>query len=73
MDEKMNFSEHVDKMVAKSFTMLLFIRRLSLGFRDPYTLYTSLVRPKLEYASYVWNPFYDVRVERVECVQRRFI
>jgi hypothetical protein len=56
MDEKMTFSEHVDVMVAKAFAMIGFIRRLSLEFRDPYTLksfYTSLVRPKLEYASCV--------------------
>jgi hypothetical protein len=48
MDEKITFSEHVDVMVAKTFAMLRFIRRLSLEFRDPYTLkslYTSLVRP----------------------------
>jgi hypothetical protein len=59
MDEKMNFSEHVDVMVGKAFAMLGFIRRLSLEFRDPYTLkslYMSLVRPKLEYASCVWSP-----------------
>jgi hypothetical protein len=31
------------------------------------------IRPKLEYASCVWNPFYDVRVDKVERVQRRFI
>jgi hypothetical protein len=58
MDEKMTFSEHV------AFAMLGFIRRPSLQFRDPYTLkslYTSLVPPKLEYASCVWNPFYDVQ------------
>jgi hypothetical protein len=54
MDEKMNFSKHVDVMVGKAFAMLELIRRLSFEFRDPYTLksfYMSLVRPKLEYAS----------------------
>jgi hypothetical protein len=73
----MTFSEHLDVMVSKSFAMLGFIRRLSLEFRDPYSLKslynTSLVRPKLEYTSWVWNPLYDVRVNRVERVQRRFI
>jgi hypothetical protein len=72
----MTLSEHVDVMVAKAFAMLGFIRRLSLEFRDSYTLkslYISLVHPKLEYANSVWNPFYDVCVDRVERVQRRFI
>jgi hypothetical protein len=57
-------------MVAKAFAMLGFIKRISLEFGD---LYMSLVRPKLVYASGMWNPFYDVRVDRVERVQRWFI
>jgi hypothetical protein len=76
IDEKMNFSEHIDVMVGKAFAMLGIIRRLSFEFKDPYTLrslYTSLVRSKLEYASCVWSPFYDVRVDKVERVHRRFI
>jgi hypothetical protein len=76
MDEKMNFSEHVDVMVGKDFAMLGFIRRLSFELRDPYTLmslYTSLVLPKLEYARCVWKIFYEIHVDKVERVQRRFI
>jgi hypothetical protein len=75
IDEKMNFSKH-GVMVGKVFAMLGFITRLSFEFRDPYTLRslnTSLVRPKQEYASCVWSPFYDVRVAKIERVQRRFI
>jgi hypothetical protein len=66
IDEKMTFSEHLDVMVAKAFAMLGFIRRFSMEFRE-------LVRLKLEYASCVWNPFYDVRVDRVERVQRIYL
>jgi hypothetical protein len=42
--------------------MLGFVKIMSGEFRDPYTLRTpnvSLMRPKLEYASYVWRPCYD--------------
>jgi hypothetical protein len=52
--------------------MVGFIRKLSFEFRDPYTLkslYTSLVRPKLEYASCVCSLLYDVLVDKVELVQ----
>jgi hypothetical protein len=76
MDEKITFSEHVDVMVTKALAMLGFIRRLSFQFRDPYplkSLYTSLVRPKLEYASCVRNSFCDVCVDRKKRVQKRFI
>jgi hypothetical protein len=37
MDEKMNFSEHIDVMVGKAFACWGLIRRLSFEFRDPYT------------------------------------
>jgi hypothetical protein len=72
----MTFLEYVVVMVAKAFAMLGFIRRLLLEFRDPYTLKslcTCLVRPKLEYASCLWYSFYDVDVDKVKRVQRRFI
>jgi hypothetical protein len=51
---------HIELMVAKSSKMLGFIKRMARDFQDPYTLkslYISLVRPNLEYASCVWNPY----------------
>jgi hypothetical protein len=61
MDEKMNFSEHVDVMLGKAFAMLL--EDFHSKFKDLCTLkcfYTFLVRPKMEYVNCVWNLFYDV-------------
>jgi hypothetical protein len=36
MDEKMNFSEHIDVMVGKAFAMLGFIRSSEAGIRQLY-------------------------------------
>jgi hypothetical protein len=37
------------------------------------TLYVSLVRTKLVYASCVWRPFYGAHIDRIEHVQRMFV
>jgi hypothetical protein len=72
-NEKINFSEHVEIMVGKVFVILGFIRRLLSEFRDSYilkSLYTSLVRSKLEDAGCVWSIFYDMHVDKVKHVQK---
>jgi hypothetical protein len=33
----------------------------------------ALVHPKFEHAGYVWRPFYDVHVNKIERVRRKFI
>jgi hypothetical protein len=56
MDSKVSFTGHIDVTVGRALAMLGFVNRLSCKFRDSYnvkTLYVSLVRPKLEYASSV--------------------
>lgn len=55
--------------------MIGFIRRQSNEFSDPYTLktlYVSLVRSILEYASVVWSPNYQMHINRIESVQKVF-
>jgi len=53
-----------------------FIKRRYKEFNDPHTtnlLFTSLVRPKLEYCSSVWSPQYQVHIDRIESVQKQFL
>jgi hypothetical protein len=74
MDSRMSFSRHAT--VGKVLAMLGFVKRLSGEFRDPYTLRTllvSLVRSKIEYARCVWRPIYDVHINRIERVLRKFV
>ena len=76
MDPKLNFSLHIDTMVLKAKAVLSFVKRWSKEFRDPYitkTLYTTLVRPILEYGSVVWNPSYQIHSDKLESVQKQFL
>jgi hypothetical protein len=69
-------SEHVDVTVSKARQMHGFIMRVGRDFRGPYalkSLYVSLVRSKLEYASCVWMPYQNGRIARLERVQEKFI
>jgi hypothetical protein len=68
--------EHGDVTVSKARQMLGFIMRVGRDFRDPYalkSLYVSLVRSKLEYASCVWIPYQNGRIARLKRVQEKFI
>lgn len=74
-DSKLSFASHIDFIVSKSFAMIGFIRRNSGDFKDPMTLrslYISLVRSRLEYCSFIWNPFYEVHSCKIERVQKIF-
>lgn len=44
-------------------------------FRQPasvITLFVALVRSILEYCSVVWSPIYNIHIDRIEAIQRRF-
>lgn len=74
-DTKLNFSLHYDYAIAKSNSLLGFLKRNSKDFRDVYSLksiYCSLVRPYLEYSSIIWDSPYGVQELRFERVQKNF-
>jgi Reverse transcriptase (RNA-dependent DNA polymerase) len=76
LDNRMTFNNHIETIITKSARMLGFIKRISKEFKDYYTLKTlfvSLVRPNLEYASSVWSPHQACHSERIERIQHKFL
>lgn len=76
LDSALSFRNHHEEIIDKARRQLGFVSKLSKEFRDPYTLkslYVSLVRPLLETASIVWDPYHSTVASRIESVQKRFV
>ena len=70
----LSWSEHVRKATVNKANKLLGLVHRTVGSSNPgtfSTLYKSLVRPVLEYAAPVWNPYLAKDVIALERVQRR--
>lgn len=75
-DQKLSFELHLNSIINKANSTLGFVKRFSKEFRDPYvikSLYSTLVRPHLEYASQIWSPFYSSHISRIESIQKNFL
>lgn len=75
-DPKMTFNHHIDVLASKAQGRLGLIKRWAKEFDDPYvtlSLYVGLVRSLLEFACQVWNPFYNVHINRLESIQKQFL
>ena len=68
-----SWQQHIRHAVSKGNQMLRFIKRNFKGCPQPVkeTVYTSLVRPLLEYACCVWDPSGEGLKHELEMVQRR--
>ena len=69
----LSWNEHCDNICKKANSTLGLLRRILSGCAPQVknTAYCTLVRPKLEYASSVWNPHTKSNVDKIEMVQRR--
>lgn len=75
LDDKLNFIEHIDNIITRSWKMLGFVKRVCKDFKNIHTLkiiYNALIRSNLEYASTIWNPIYEVHSLRIERIQKNF-
>ena len=73
IDMELTFEEHTATKVKKANGMMGLIRR-TFSFLDGETfkkLYTSFVRPHLEYANPVWCPYLRKYIKMLENVQER--
>lgn len=76
IDAKLTFANHFDAVVNKAYKKLGFILRVSQSFSDVgclKVLYFSYVRSILEYCSVIWNPQYITYIQKIECIQCKFI
>lgn len=72
LTHNLSWKHHIDKITMKANKSLGFVRRnLSQGSRKVKELaYFTLVRPHLEYACCVWDPYRQSHINQIEQVQR---
>lgn len=63
-------------VVGRAKSTLYLMKLFAKGFMCPYvtkTLYTSLVRPLVEYCSVAWAPGAAGDIKRIESIQKQFV
>lgn len=69
----LSWKPHICEITNKASNTLAFLRRNFSRTKPAIKekLYTTLVRPQMEYASAVWDPHIQVNINKLESVQRR--
>ena len=73
INKDLRWNKHINHVTTKANNSLNFIRRnINIpNIQVKEQAYKSLVRPLLEYAQVVWDPYTDELVGQLEAVQRR--
>ncbi len=73
VDNSLSFEQHICEAVKKANKKLAMIRRtfVYLDKKMLVQLYTSLVRPVLEYGNVIWSPHQQSHIKLIEGVQHR--
>jgi Reverse transcriptase (RNA-dependent DNA polymerase)/Endonuclease-reverse transcriptase len=71
LDDKLDWNQHIAKVVKKSKQTLNFVLRNLKGTNQEVKVmaYKTLVRPNLEYADKVWDPHTQIQKKELEKIQ----
>lgn len=75
-DSKLLFNLHIEAAVTSASKMLGFVLRQSRYFTDVRSvvlLYNAFVLGRLSFGSCVWNPRYNIYINRIESIQNRLL
>jgi hypothetical protein len=69
----LSWNKHIDNITKKANVTCAFLRRNinSCSRQGKAQCYTTLVRPNLEYAATVWDPYTKFNINKLEKCQRR--
>ena len=73
-DQTMTFNPHSNSITSKATRTLNFVKRNLCNCSQQTKsrlAYTNLIRPTLEYASSVWDPYHNNHIASIEKIQRR--
>ena len=73
LDKTLSWSQHISNIAKKASNSLNFLKR-NLSDCSPNvkaSAYLTMVRPQMEYASVIWDPYYNSDRDKLESIQRR--
>ena len=73
LDKRLSWSPHISSIASKASQTLNFLKRnlSKCSTAIKASAYLTMIRPIMEYASAVWDPFYVKDIQQLEKVQRR--
>ncbi len=74
MTASLTFNQHIENICKSANTTANLILKTFKHKRPSFMckMFNAFVRPKVEYASAIWNPHHKTLINRLEKVQRRF-
>lgn len=74
ISKNLKWNMHISQTVKKANTLIYLIQKAftNNSVEMMKKIYTTFIRPKLEYAHIVWNPYFVKDIETLERVQRKF-